>query len=103
MMAPTMTASGMLEDDALDDVGDVLATIGRALERFVDLLPLHDEQWIGGLAEELRDGVAKDLVALVLESVHLDARVENDLGLLQIAEPAHGHHQRLRGSDEHVG
>jgi hypothetical protein len=32
----------MLEDDALDDVGHVLAAIGGGLQQLVDLLPLDD-------------------------------------------------------------
>ena len=47
--------SRVLEDHALDDVGDVFAAIGGALERFVDFLPLHHEKRIAFLVEQLED------------------------------------------------
>ena len=59
----------MFEDDAFDDVGDVLAPIRRVLERVVDFLPLENEQRIGGAAEEIGERGAKNLVADVLEGV----------------------------------
>src|SRR5882762_8487099 len=39
----TRSGSCVLEDHALDDVRDILAAVGRALEVLVDLFPLDDD------------------------------------------------------------
>src|SRR5262245_62641333 len=70
--------SGVLEDDALDHVGDVFAPVGGVLERLVHLLPLEDEEGILRPAEELGERAAQELVALVLPAAHLDAGVEEN-------------------------
>src|SRR5574342_5988 len=47
MIRPTVSSAiviglGVLDDDALEHVGDVLASVGGFLEDVEDLLPLHD-------------------------------------------------------------
>src|SRR5215831_18869573 len=79
----TMTMAvilGVLEDHALDDVGDVLAAIGGGLEVLVDLLPLDHHDRILLLLEQPRDRAAQDRVRLVLEPVDVDAQLERGLG-----------------------
>src|SRR6185436_12986139 len=63
--------SGHLEDDSLDDVGDVLAAIGDRLEGLVDLLPLDHLDGVGLGVEELGQAVAQQLVGAVLQPVDL--------------------------------
>src|SRR3989442_3211244 len=71
-LSKTSPLSAVLHDDGLDDVGDVLAAVDRHLDQRVDVLPFHDLDRIGGPVEELADGLAPHLVALVLEGVDLD-------------------------------
>ena len=55
MRPPTVQksiGSAVLDDDAFDDVGDVLAAIGGLLEEIERLLPLDDDDRIGLLVEE---------------------------------------------------
>src|SRR4030095_8917067 len=65
------TASGVLEHDALNDVGDVLALVGRRLERLVHGLELDELADVALLPEESGDRVSHDLVGLRLEPVDL--------------------------------
>jgi hypothetical protein len=49
-------SSGVLEDDALDDVGDVLALVGDGLQQLVDGLELDHLAHVRLLAEQLAHG-----------------------------------------------
>src|SRR5438132_2143303 len=70
-------ASGVLDRDPLDDVGDVLGLVDRRLEELIDLFPLDDLERLVALVEEPRDRGPGHLVTLVLEAVDLDpARLE---------------------------
>src|SRR5512143_3429674 len=69
----TRCCSCILERHAFQDVGGVLGTVGRGLERLVDLLPLEDGDRVLLVLEEVRDRVAADAVRLVLQGGHLDA------------------------------
>src|ERR687888_2054538 len=62
----------VLDDDPLDDVGDVLAAVDRLLEQVVNLPPLDDLDRVRVAVEQTRDRRPPDLVALVLEPVDLD-------------------------------
>src|SRR4051794_15816052 len=62
----------VLEDDALDDVGDALAAVRRVLEDLVEFLPLDHVQRILRVFEKLLDALEVDLVGFVLEPVDLD-------------------------------
>src|SRR4051812_17305133 len=48
--------SGMLEDDALDDVGDVLALVGDRFEQLVDRLQLEHFAHVRLFTEQLAHG-----------------------------------------------
>src|SRR4051794_7787093 len=78
--------SGVFQDHAFDDVGDVLATIGGRLEQLVQLFPLDDRDRILFLAEQPRNGTAKHGIRFVLEAVDLDALFQNDVGVLEVAQ-----------------
>src|SRR5215213_3304038 len=71
----------MLDDDALDDVGDVLATVNRGFELFVNVFPLDDVEGVGCVAEKVRYGVIVSLVALVLQPMQLDQARGDAVGL----------------------
>src|SRR2546421_3048739 len=64
--------SGVLHDDPLEDVGDVLAAVGGLFEEVQDLLPLDDLDRVLLFREEGADGRLKGAVRLVLEAVDLD-------------------------------
>src|SRR2546421_7638231 len=64
--------SGMLDDDALDDVGDVLTLVEAVLEQGVQVLETDEVDGIDPVGEELPDRVTRDAVSLVLEPVDLD-------------------------------
>src|SRR5215475_4682093 len=93
-------ASGHLEDDPLDHVGDVLAPVGDDLHRLVDLLPLDHLDRIALLVEELGKAVAQQGVGEVLQPVDLDGvLVEAGIHRAQAADGAvHGGH----GGDDHL-
>jgi hypothetical protein len=59
------SASGILEDDALDDVGDVFTAIGRRLEVLVHLFPLDDFNRVFFFLEQPREGAAQERVRFV--------------------------------------
>ena len=59
--------SGVLDDDAFEQVGDVFTAVGGSLEEVEDLLPLDHRDGIALLVEELDDGVLVDAVCLVFE------------------------------------
>src|SRR5215831_2748645 len=79
---------GVLEDHALDDVGDVLAAVGGGLEVLVDLLPLDHQDRILLFLEQASDRAAEDRVSLVLEPVDVDAQLEGGLGVVELPQAA---------------
>src|SRR5712691_3741179 len=91
--------SAVLHDDGLDDVGDVLTAVDRDLDQGVDVLPLHDLDGVVGPGEQLANGLAPDLVALVFERVNLDP-----VGLepLEAFEVPHRELHLPRGAHEHL-
>src|SRR3954469_6979488 len=78
--------SGVLEHDAFDDVGDVLAAVGHRLEVFVDLLQLDQLARVGLVVEELGEARAQHLVGLGLEAVDLAADLHDALGVRHVVE-----------------
>ena len=76
----------MLDHDAFEHVGDVLAAVGGVLEEVERLLPLHDRQRIVFVVEQLADRLLMDAVGLVLETVDLDGVAEDALVLLERVE-----------------
>src|SRR5688500_9588928 len=78
---------GMLDDDPLDHVGRILARIDGVLEEGVDLLPLDHLDGIGSvIGEEVRDRLAADAIALVLEPMDLDPMRRDVLEALELLE-----------------
>src|SRR5919204_737726 len=95
----SFNSSAVLHDDRLEDVGCVLARVDSLLERLVDVLPADDRDPVLGGAEELRDGLAVQPVALVLEvaKLHqLPARV------LEAVEARDRLLELGRGPEDHV-
>ncbi len=66
-------APPVLEGDALDDAGHILALVGGFFEEVVDVAPLHDFERFHATLEEAGDRLAGDPVGFVLEAVDLDA------------------------------
>src|SRR4029453_18428397 len=62
----------VLDDDAFEDVGDILAPVGRLLEEVQYLLPLDDGDWIFFLFEQPAQRLVVQPVGLVLEAVHFN-------------------------------
>src|SRR6185503_14162790 len=81
-----LVASGVLDGDPLDDVGDVLALVDRGLEVPVDVLPLDDLDRVAAPGEEVGDRIAREQVALVLEAMDLDPVLLEALEPSQVCE-----------------
>src|SRR6185369_3745988 len=106
-------ASGVLDDDVAEDVGEFLAFVAGVLQSLVDLLPLQDldRRLAAAFLEEVRDHAEVDGVRLVLEHRDAHDRVLDLLLVGQVPDHArrlvdllhHGHEdlrelaQRLRG------
>src|ERR1041384_7270857 len=78
--------SGVLEHDAFEDVGYVLASIGRRLEVVDDVAPLHHLDRVEAASKQRGEAVAVGIVGLVLEPIDLDAQVEHLLRLLDLRQ-----------------
>src|SRR6478672_11110053 len=68
--------SGILEDDALDEIGHVLAAIRDRLEQLVDRAQLDQLADVLLLAEQARHRRAHDPVGIRLEAIDLLAGLE---------------------------
>src|SRR5580704_11159675 len=68
----TVVPSGILDGDALDDVGDVLAAVQRGLEEGVQILELDHLEHLEAAVEELSDRLPGDAVPEVLQAMDLD-------------------------------
>src|SRR5688500_670517 len=68
--------SGVLEDDALDEVGDVLASIRDGFQQLVDRAQLDQLANVLLLPEQARHGRAHDAIRVGLEAVDLLAGLE---------------------------
>src|SRR4051794_38933107 len=93
-------ASGVLDDDALEDVRDLLGGVDRVLEPLVDVLPADHDHRVDAALEQRCHPRTRDAVAVVLEPVHLD-RVVRDVA--EVAQPRHGLVELTRRLVEHVG
>src|SRR5438093_2812373 len=82
-VAADIGGSGVLHDDALEDVGDVLAAVGGLFEELQDLLPLDDLDRVLFFREEGADGRLKGAVRLVLEAVDLDRPLRDTFAALE--------------------
>src|SRR5450755_3344664 len=68
--------SRVLEDDALDEIGDVLAAVGDRLEQLVDGLELDQLAHVVFLAKEPRHRRTHDPVGVGFESIDLLAGLD---------------------------
>src|SRR5664279_6035682 len=80
--APAQQRSRVLEDDALDEVGHVLAAIRDRLEQLVDRFQFDQLANVFFLAKQARHRRAHDAVGVGLEAVDLLAGLERRLGCL---------------------
>src|ERR1019366_1636821 len=78
--------SRVLEDDALDEIGNVLAAIGDRFELLVDGLQLDQLADVVLFAEQPRHRRAHDAVGIGLEAVDLLAGLDRRLGHLRLAD-----------------
>src|SRR4051812_25010352 len=92
--------SRVLDDDALEDVGDGLGRVDGALEALVDVLPPDHDHRVDPALEERGRGLARDTVAVVLEPVHLDRVVRH---VAEVAQLRHRLGDLAGGLVEHVG
>ena len=69
----------MFNDDALNNVGDVFATIDGGLEFLVNFLPLKHREGIVFLVKELADRGVVNIVTLILKPVNLYQSLRNIL------------------------
>src|ERR1051325_12073347 len=79
-------ASRVLEDDRLQDVRYLLAAVDGILDLVVDLFDLEDLEGVVGAAEEVGDRSTIQLVALVLDLVHVDPVLLEVLERLQMVD-----------------
>src|SRR5882762_1027473 len=77
-------ALGVLDDDALEDVGDRFARVDRLLETLEDVLPADHHHRVDSALEERGDRLAHDAIAVVLQTVDLH-RVVGDV--TEVAHP----------------
>src|SRR5574340_783397 len=75
---------GVLEDDALDHVGDILAAVGDRLEVLVHRLELDQFANVDVVAKELAHRRAHHPVGVALEAVDLLAGLQCGLGDAEI-------------------
>src|SRR6188472_902548 len=75
--------SGVLHDDAFEDVGHVLASVGGLLEEVQNLFPLDDDDGVLLVFEERLHGGLVGPVGLVLETVDLDGALGDALPLFE--------------------
>src|SRR5579859_1463319 len=75
---------GIIEDDALDDVGDVLAAVSHTFEGFVDRAQLDHLAHVGFVAEQFGHGRAHHMVGLRFELVDFRADGQDLAGILHV-------------------
>src|SRR5919204_1334832 len=97
--ALSTTSLAVLHDDRLEHIGGVLERVDGFLEPLVDVLPADDHLRVVGRRKELRDRVALELVALVLE---LAQRGELVARVAEAFEPTHGLVELRRRLQDHV-
>src|SRR4030042_1787750 len=79
-------SSGIFQDDALGNVGDILAAVGGPLEVFQDILPFDELEGVLFLEEQPGQGAALDVIGLVLETLDLHRQGEHLLPVLHAVE-----------------
>src|SRR5581483_10564051 len=76
----------VLDDDAFEQVGDVLAAVGRGLEEVEDLLPLDHRDRIALVVEQLDDRILVDAVGLVFELADARRKLQHAFAPLEQRE-----------------
>src|SRR5450759_697237 len=89
--------SGVLDDDALDQVRYVLPLVDRFFEVRVDVLPLEDLDRLRAVVKETGDGRSCQPIAFVLDPV--DLRHET-LEILEAPQVAEGLVERFASLDD---
>src|SRR5450830_1429325 len=93
----TVNESGVLQNDRLEDVGHVLAAVGRPLQRLDELFLLDEEDRVFRLFEDPHERLVENAVAGVLLLVDLDAGLQDQIVLLELR---HDRGEKLRLPDE---
>src|SRR4030095_9650543 len=75
--------SGVFDDDAFEQIGDVFAAVGGGLEEVEDLLPLDYRNRVALLIEELDDGVLMAAVCLMFELLDGSGHLEDTAAPLE--------------------
>src|ERR1700733_14300852 len=91
--------SGGLQDDALDDIGDVFAFVYSGFDHFKNFLPLDDLYRILLFVEELRDQRAAKAVALVFAAIDFYGVFQR---LFRRVERVNASCDLFGGADEHL-
>src|SRR5215217_444992 len=86
--------SGVLDDDALEDVRGRLAGVDCVLETLEDVLPADHQHRVDPALEQRRQRLPDDSVAVVLEPVDLDREV---VDVVEVAQARHGRRDLPRG------
>src|SRR5580704_7906505 len=93
--------SSALDDDALDDVGDIFAFVDGGFDHFKDFLPLDDLDGVFFLIEELGDERAAEAVAFVFVAVDLNTMLKGFFGGAErLYSSSYLHGGRNQDSDE---
>src|SRR5512147_1772629 len=85
----SISVPGILQHNAFDQVGDVLAAIGDGLEPLVDGAQLDQLLYVRLVAEQLRHRRAHDAVGGRLQAVDFVAGLQDRFGLLHVLQHRH--------------
>ena len=77
----------MLQNDALDDVGDVFGTVRGGLHRLQNVTPLHQLEGIRALFEQSSQATPEDHVRVVLVLVDGATEREQRGRILDLMQP----------------
>src|SRR4051794_33085491 len=97
------SASPVLEHDAFDHVGHVLALVGDGLQKLIHLLQLDDLARIGLLAKQLGERRTEHVVGLGLQPIDLAADAQDGVAVLQGLETRHRLLDAGRAGDADLG
>src|SRR5690606_4566698 len=93
---PRLTASiqslrsGILEDDAFEDVGHILAAVGHELKQLVQLLELQHLTHVRFLPEQFGNALAHGAIGIGFELIDFLAQPQDVLRIVHIVEQHDG-------------
>src|SRR3954447_20699372 len=90
----------VLDDDALEDVRDLLGGVDRVLEPLEDVLPADHDHRVDARVEQRRHRLPHDAVTVVLEPVDLDGVVRD---VLEATQPGDRLRHLARRLVQHLG